>query len=284
MASLIRTPHAWTDARLRRAAAGLITAALVIGCGDDTTGDATSDSATTNSSATGMTTDTTAGTSSGDTSGGPGGSETAGMTSSTSGATATDATTSGASETDPNSTGVTTGVTTVETTDGTGEPTTGDATTGGGGGQCGVADGDYGPCDAIIGWAFTGTTCELLSGCDCGDDCDLFFDNEIDCAKTCADAGECDEDKLFGVALADDLTLGGFCDQVDVCTPQQYSQLLPDLFPEQFVCEPGQFCPNQQETCTVSWAGEVTEELWTQLCAASLLPGLSTINCVIWGP
>ena len=283
MASLIRTPHAWTDARLRRAAAGLITAALVIGCGDDTTGDATSDSATTNSSATGMTMDTTAGTSSGDTSGGPGGSETAGMTSSTSGATATDATTSGASETDPNSTGVTTGVTTVETTDGTGEPTTGDATTGGGG-QCGVADGDYGPCDAIIGWAFTGTTCELLSGCDCGDDCDLFFDNEIDCAKTCADAGECDEDKLFGVALADDLTLGGFCDQVDVCTPQQYSQLLPDLFPEQFVCEPGQFCPNQQETCTVSWAGEVTEELWTQLCAASLLPGLSTINCVIWGP
>ena len=261
------------------ASALLATALLLLGCGDSS-GEPTSDGGTSQAS------EATAGTA--QTTGG--GTEGASTSTSSTGVTSEASTTSETSETGATSetseTSETSATSSGTGTSGTVEPTTGpDPTTGGLGGQCGLADGDYGACEALIGWAFTGQSCELLSGCDCGDDCELFFESELDCATTCADAGECNEDKLVGVYLAQELTLGGFCDEVDVCTPDAYSQLLPELFPDLFTCEgSGQFCADQEEICTVSWGGAVSEPLWGQLCAASLLPGISTIACVIYGP
>ncbi len=151
--------------------------------------------------------------------------------------------------------------------------------------SCGVANGDYGPCDAIIGWAFNGDECVEISGCDCGDDCDLFFDSLDDCALTCAGAGECNTQKFSGEALAEDpFVQGNTCDEVNVCTPDVWMEAVMALFPDQFVCEGNGFPCDGTNKCAVQWAGEVGPELWEQLCAASLVPGVDKVACVIWGP
>ncbi len=282
MTFLTNTPLVAAPSRRLGAPVALASALLLLGCGDSSSG-ATSDGGSTSQTSEATTAGTAQTTAGGGTTSDPSGGETDGESTGASTSSSTSATsmsetseTSAMSETsDPSG-----------TSSGTVDPTTGaEPTTGGGGEQCGVADGDYGDCDAVIGWAFTGESCDLISGCDCGDDCDLFFESDLECATTCADAGECNEDKLVGVYLADELSEGGFCDQVDVCTPGLYKQQLPELFPDLFTCEgSGQYCADQEEICTVSWAGEVSAPLWGQLCAASLLPGLDTIACVIWGP
>jgi eight-cysteine-cluster-containing protein len=43
----------------------------------------------------------------------------------------------------------------------------------------------FGMCDALIGFAFTGQDCELLSGCGCGNHCDAFFATYKSCAEKC---------------------------------------------------------------------------------------------------
>ena len=43
----------------------------------------------------------------------------------------------------------------------------------------------YGPCAMVIGWAFTGTNCELISGCSCEPDCDYFFNSQAECENRC---------------------------------------------------------------------------------------------------
>ena len=44
---------------------------------------------------------------------------------------------------------------------------------------------DYGPCDMVLGWGFTGNTCVHISGCSCEPDCGAFFATEEECLKTC---------------------------------------------------------------------------------------------------
>ncbi len=169
-----------------------------------------------------------------------------------------------------------------ETTD---DPSETSETETGGDPGCGIADGDYGTCDAIIGWAFDGQECVLLSGCGCESDCDLFYETLDECATTCADAGECNPDKFIGAGIKENpFVQGDGCDEVDVCTPQSLHDAVMALFPGMFTCEGNGFPCEGDGKCTVQWQGEVDAELWKQLCAASLVPDLETIACVIWGP
>ena len=52
--------------------------------------------------------------------------------------------------------------------------------------HCDVINPDgYGPCDMVLGWAFTGHDCTLVSGCSCEPDCEHFHDTYAECAKNC---------------------------------------------------------------------------------------------------
>lgn len=166
-------------------------------------------------------------------------------------------------------------------TGGTTDPgTTGDATTGGPVGACAEVDGDYGPCDAILGVAFQGGSCRYVSGCNCEPDCALFFDDPVACATTCAAAGECEEAQIMGAGIApDEVGPGSFCDEVDACVNlPELMQLFPEL-----VCE-GQGMPCGGQNCHLQFAGELTPEVWQKVCAASLLPGVDELYCVVFGP
>lgn len=192
----------------------------------------------------------------------------------------TDATTD--ATTDPTTTASTTDPTTTDATTATTDPT--DTDTEGTSSACGVADGDYGDCDAALGWAFDGVACQLRSGCDCGRDCALFFPTVVACAQSCAAAGECNEDKLVGTAIAKDLELGGGCDSISTCGPDDpaFADQLLEYFDALYGCEADGFCGGQR--CTIDAAVEVDEALWLELCAASLDPSLGEIECAVIGP
>ena len=44
---------------------------------------------------------------------------------------------------------------------------------------------DYGLCATVLGWGFTGTECELISGCSCEPDCTHFFNSQEECENRC---------------------------------------------------------------------------------------------------
>jgi hypothetical protein len=85
--------------------------------------------------------------------------------------------------------------------------------------------------------------------------------------------------------LAQDPFVPGIhCDGVHVCTPPENEPSLATLFPG-LVCEmPGSIpCPPGLN-CAAYYSGTVTQAQWDLLCTASLLPQVSDIYCVVWGP
>jgi hypothetical protein len=75
---------------------------------------------------------------------------------------------------------------------------------------------------------------------------------------------------------------GDHCDGVYICTPDASSSDVSALFPG-ILCDPG-VCEGPTKECAAYYNGLVTEESWEKLCAASLLPLIDTIYCVIYGP
>jgi hypothetical protein len=222
--------------------------------------------------------------------------DTTASTSPTSGGTTAETTT-----TDPLTTSATGSTTTMGSTSFTTTPPTTDSSTGpidttttdpgtsttsstGGGGVCKPALGDYGDCDLALGWAFDGTSCASFSGCDCAPDCDLFFPGPVACASACAAVGECREDIVEGVALAQEpIGPGSLCDQVDACVDSpELKGWLTELFPG-LSCD-GSPLDCDAETCQLQFQSVLTKEEWTQICAATLLPGIEQIGCVVFGP
>ena len=174
--------------------------------------------------------------------------------------------------------------TTSTTSTGGGETTssTGGATTGGAGEFCEDLSGvDFGDCATPLGWAFDGEACVLISGCGCDEGCGAIFDDPAACATSCAAAGECNEELFQGAGIfKGPYGVGDFCDQIDVCGDQ--SESLPELLGAS--CEGEGYPCEGTSKCTLYWMGELTEEQYADLCAASLLPDVSLIACVIWGP
>jgi len=160
---------------------------------------------------------------------------------------------------------------------------TGDASTGEPG-ACVDVSGDYGACEAELGYGFDGTSCRLFSGCDCAPNCEHFAPDPVGCASACAAAGHCDESKIQGAALAmgSKVEIGTGCDEVDACAaPGQQQAWLMSLVPG-VLCEVGYPCEDSQ-TCHLQYAGTIDEADWMQMCAVSLLPG-AAVYCAIWGP
>lgn len=215
-------------------------------------------------------------------------SSSSGTTPTTSAGSTTDATgtaTSSAGTGTSGSTGSTSGSTgtTGEPLTGSGTASTGSSSSGGGGDACVDVSGDYGPCEAIIGYGFDGSTCRAFSGCNCAPHCDDFAPDPVACALGCAAAGECNADALHAAGInKDPVVQGSFCDELDACTTDpEYTAWLTQIFGA-FDCEANQFCGPLQ-TCHVAWQGELDAALWPKVCAASLLPG-ADLKCVVFGP
>ncbi len=158
-------------------------------------------------------------------------------------------------------------------------------TSGGGVGVCEAALGDYGDCDAVLGVAFNGTECAAISGCDCAPDCDKFFPDVASCALTCAAAGHCNADRLEPAGILKEPVVEGIhCDEVDACVSEPFfKETLEQIF-GMLTCE-GMGAPCQAGTiCHGLWAGTLEGEAWTKTCAATLVPGVGTLFCVVFGP
>ncbi len=164
-----------------------------------------------------------------------------------------------------------------------GEPDSSGAasSTGGAGGSCVDVSGDYGPCEAIIGYGFDGTTCRAFSGCNCAPHCDDFWPDELSCALGCAAAGGCNPAALHPAGVnKDPVQPGSFCDELDACSGSV--EWLTKIFGK-VECEPASYPCEQGQTCHLLWQGTLDEAQWSQVCAASLLPG-ADLHCVVWGP
>jgi len=55
----------------------------------------------------------------------------------------------------------------------------------------------YGSCEMVLGYAFTGQECELISGCGTGDDGDYFTDSYSECTGNCYWMDEANSDCVF---------------------------------------------------------------------------------------
>ena len=149
-----------------------------------------------------------------------------------------------------------------------------------------VGEADYGDCAAEIGIGFDGTTCRPFSGCDCAPNCDNFFPTMIQCVQSCAAAGECNEGAINGAGLArGPAKPGDSCDEVDACFEKssETPKWLVQLFPNDLSCEGPLFPCEGGENCHLQFQGTISDELWKNLCAASLLPDVG-LFCVIFGP
>ncbi|MEZ4380030.1 MAG: hypothetical protein R3A79_01690 [Nannocystaceae bacterium] len=156
-------------------------------------------------------------------------------------------------------------------------------TTTGGGEVCEDLSGvDFGACATPLGWAFDGEACVLISGCGCDEGCDAIFADAAACAATCAAAGECRDELFQGAGIFEGpFGVGDFCDEIDVCG--ESSGALPELLGATCDDRGGYPCDGASR-CAVDSPRAVTPAQYADLCAASLLPDVSLIACVVWGP
>jgi hypothetical protein len=205
-----------------------------------------------------------------------GGATEAGSTSTTPSSSSSPSTSSSPSEPVTSSMGATSG-----TSDGSGG--TSGASTDGNAGACVDVSGDYGPCEAIIGYGFDGTSCRAFSGCNCAPHCDDFAPDPVTCALGCAAAGECNEAALHPAGInKDPVMAGSFCDELDACADAERLAWLTQIFGK-IECEPaGALCAGAQN-CHLLWQGQLDATQWPKVCAASLLPA-ADLQCVIFGP
>lgn len=211
------------------------------------------------------------------------------ITTSATGTTTAGTTTAGTTTGGQNSSGSDTGGTTeaatsIPTTGTTTSTSTGDPTTGEPASCLDVSREDYGDCDAFLGYAYDGSACRAVGGCDCGSNCDHFFASAVDCASSCAATGGCNQDAIYAAFLAmDPIQIGTHCDEVDACAIQDTdaANWLAELFPG-ISCDGGAPCEMGQP-CTLQNAGIIDADQWRKLCAASLLPN-AELYCVVYGP
>ena len=224
-------------------------------------GESSSESGGSTTGATGAT-----GTSSGGSTGASGGSTGGPGSSGSSGTTGTDGT-------DGSSSGLGT------TTFGTGSSS---GSTGGGEPVCPVVSGDYGACQAVLGWGFNGEDCQQYSGCDCGADC-ANLHQEIDgCTASCEGMGFCDESVFDGFGLAPDgWDVGQYCDDLSVCVASDVVPLVQALVPGA-MCAPDAGLCNKDSRCVLEYGAGVSPYHISLACELSLVPGIDAVTCSVY--
>jgi hypothetical protein len=137
---------------------------------------------------------------------------------------------------------------------------------------CSVVSGNYGACDAVLGWGFDGKVCRRWSGCDCGPDCARLYPTALACAQACRMRGGCNSDALVSQGIGR-LVLGGSCYALLACVPAglegELGLDLPDSCPGGGPCADGQSC-----LLKVPADGTIDEALWDRYCTASLVSGV----------
>ena len=133
---------------------------------------------------------------------------------------------------------------------------------------CSVGLDDFGDCDTVLGVAFDGATCRVVSGCDCGASCGALYPDLPACASSCAvmcpDAIESEWN----------WSVGAPCDVAGVCaSPSQVSAVESVLGttcgppPSGGVCDQDALdCPLPGESLPLS------SETYNFGCAAGLVP------------
>jgi hypothetical protein len=150
--------------------------------------------------------------------------------------------------------------------------------------RCVDVSGDYGGCDMFLGYGFDGDRCVSFSGCSCDPHCGDFFDDLGECTGTCADEGRCNDELMRGEGIAsDDFGVGDHCDEVHLCVDETARSLVDEIFPSAHCDETIAFCTSTS-SCQVYPSGAISAARWRELCEASLVPGVSGILCVVWGP
>ncbi len=141
---------------------------------------------------------------------------------------------------------------------------------------------DFGDCATPLGWIFDGDGCVALDGCDCGPHCNAIFASASECGNSCAAAGECRSDLFIGKGLARGAPfgVGTGCDEVDICGGPSVAitEILPNAN-----CGDRPYYPCEGVHCSLGPLHHpYTEEEFEKLCAASLLPGVDLVACVLF--
>jgi hypothetical protein len=147
--------------------------------------------------------------------------------------------------------------------------------------SCSAVSAGHGDCHAVLGWGFDGRQCAVVAGCDCEPDCARIFPNPVDCALVCSAQDGCNREVLVGAGLLKELAPGTYCDDVWVCTGDAPVTDLERIFGADLACESTDQCSGS--ACLARRSTYVDAKLWSQICAASLLP-VARIECWLFGP
>jgi hypothetical protein len=135
---------------------------------------------------------------------------------------------------------------------------------------------------------FDGSECVEVTGCECtGPGCPRFTTTG-ECAVACAAAGFCRDDKQTWVA-APIASVGTFCDALyacfdsDVDPSSRFESYLPRLL---YRCRQSGYCSRDEWGCGArgDLGGSllyVDESMCLEVCAATLLPEVTRVTCVI---
>jgi hypothetical protein len=146
----------------------------------------------------------------------------------------------------------------------------------------------FGECDLPLGAVFDGSECVEVTGCECtGPGCPRFTTTG-ECAVACAAAGFCRDDKQTWVA-APIASVGTFCDALyacfdsDVDPSSRFESYLPRLL---YRCRQSGYCSRDEWGCGArgDLGGSllyVDESMCLEVCAATLLPEVTRVTCVI---
>ncbi len=173
-----------------------------------------------------------------------------------------------------------------EPTSTTGADSTGSSSTGpyDGPRTCAVPGGGYGNCKTELGWVFDGEACRRAVGCDCADDCALFFPDALACARGCAEAGHCRSERIQGFGLVQNpVKEGDTCAKLLDCDVSlEASSVLESFFSVEYTSEVEPPCESGG-TARLFWGVEdiLTPDVWQDLCAISLLNVVDVLWCGI---
>lgn len=145
----------------------------------------------------------------------------------------------------------------------------------------------FGACGLAVGAVFDGASCVEVAGCECAagaDPCPPFA-NVGKCALACAATGFCQEEKIEGLHNLEGL---GFCDELSACVagpeaPASLVSCLPRLLAR---CDHDR-CFEGEWTCLASGdlggysLVQIDEALRVEVCAATLLPEVTGVDCFV---
>src|SRR5690606_18282885 len=145
--------------------------------------------------------------------------------------------------------------------------------------MCEVVDpSGYGECATPLGFAFTGTDCEPVSGCGCMPNCDQFYDYQAQCRGDCLG---CDTAKLAGAGSGTPPEPGGFCDVLEACVDVAWHRDIEGMVAD-VDCQtaPSLGCPNGHR-CVLEPNGT---DRYQDVCRLSRFEGVTNVVCTVFGP